>query len=873
MSSNDIKILLVEDNPGDARLIREMLAESQNGGFEIEWVTSLSEGLERMGQGGINLVLLDLGLPDSSGLDTFVKAYARAPQVPMVVLTGLKDETVALAAVRQGAQDFLVKGQTDGIMLFRAIRYATERKKAEEELRRANEELRRENEERRAAEMAVGAERQRLYALLEQLPAFVSLVAPDFSILFANQVFKEVFGAWQGRHCYEVIFDRSTACEDCPAKQVLEDRIHGVKELTVPGGRVFSVFKYPFIDEDGSTLVLSLGIDITKRKQAEEAVEAERQRIFALLDGLPAMVYLKGPDFSIRFANRVFQQMVGEEDWQGKHCFEAISGRQKPCENCHTARVFETGIPNESEWTHPSTCQTLQIHNYPFVDVDGSSLVLTLGIDITQRKEAEDALRRSESRLAEAQRIARLGHWEWDLQSGQIAWSEEVYRIFGVTPEGFTPSLEAILSRVHPGDKERVSQGLSEARAGVKPYNVVSRLIRPDGSVRYMHSQAEALFDESGKAQRLLGTAQDISERRQAEMRLRASEERFRAIFEGAGIGIAMTDLEGRFMSANAAYVKMLGYATEELRGRLFIELTHPDDRPKNLELFTELNEGRRDTFQIEKRLLRQDGSDFWGRVTVTLVRGVEGKPRCCICTTEDITARKAAREQLRESEKNLRRLTSQLLTVQEDERRRISRELHDELGQALLVLKLQAKAIETGVSATQEQVRKECHELRANLDRLVDNVRRLSRDLSPTMLEDLGLSAALHRLLRDFSRHYHIDCDVQENEIKDLFSMESQVTIYRLFQECLTNIGKHSQASKLTVAINKTPKSVSFIIQDNGKGFNLAQRHHQAQEQGMGLATMEERVRMVGGQMSIWSQEGAGTRIAFDIPYSSETK
>ncbi len=868
-----LKILLVEDNPGDARLIQEMLEESQETGFEIDWVTRLSEGLEKMRRGGINLVLLDLGLPDSQGLETFIKAYSQAPQVPMVVLTGLRDETVALTAVREGAQDFLVKGQTDGIMLFRAIRYATERKKVEEALRRANQELRREIEERRAAEMAVEAERQRFFAVLEQLPAFVSLIAPDFSLVFANHVFENIFGSWQGRRCHEVIFAKTEACEDCPAVQVLENRTFGMKEMKVPGDRVYSVYKYPFTDVDGTTLVLSLGIDITQRKRAEEAVEAERQRLFALLDGLPAMVYLKAPDYSIRFANRVFKEMVGPGNWNGKRCFEALLRRNAPCEDCHTARVFETGIPNESEWTNPFSQQAFQIHNYPFVDVDGSSLVLTLGFDVTQRKKAEEALRQSQSRLAEAQRIARLGHWECDLRSGQVVWSEEVYRIFGLNPEEFTPSLKLILSHVHPEDRERVHQGLRDAQAGVKSYNLVNRLVRPDGSVRYVHSQAEAVFDEDGKPRRILGTAQDITERRRAEMRLRASEERFRAIFEGAGIGISLVDLEGRIMTVNAAQLKMLGYREEELQGKTLMDITHPDDRARNMELFAELKLGLRDNYQLEKRLLRQDGSDFWGRVMVSLVRGLEGEPRCGISTTEDITARKEAREKLRQSETSLRLLTSQLLTAQEDERRRISRELHDEMGQGLLVLKLQAKAIENALPPEQQEIRNECREMRNNLDAVVNNVRRLSRDLSPMMLEDLGLSAALRRLIQEFSKHYHIDCNDQESEINDLFPLEIQVTIYRLFQECLTNIGKHSQASQLTVAINKTYKSVSFVIQDNGKGFNPAQRRHQAGVQGMGLAAMEERVRMVGGQLSIWSQEGAGTRIAFDIPYFTETK
>ena len=137
MSETPVKILLIEDNPGDARLIREMLADAKGVRADLEWADRLTTGLERLAVGGIDVVLLDLALPDSQGLDTFARTHARAPDVAIVVLTGLDDESLAVEAMGAGAQDYLVKGQADGNLLVRSMRYAIERKRAEEATRQA----------------------------------------------------------------------------------------------------------------------------------------------------------------------------------------------------------------------------------------------------------------------------------------------------------------------------------------------------------------------------------------------------------------------------------------------------------------------------------------------------------------------------------------------------------------------------------------------------------------------------------------------------------------------------------------------------------------------------------------------------------------
>ena len=150
VNGDPIRILLVEDNPGDARLLRESLTEVNSSQFDLTHVSTLSAGVERLAESMIDVVLLDLSLPDSFGLDSFIQAHAQAPGVPFVVLTGLADETLAIAAVREGAQDYLVKGQVDPELLVRSIHYAIERKRSDEALHQ------------KAREVAVLEERTRL---------------------------------------------------------------------------------------------------------------------------------------------------------------------------------------------------------------------------------------------------------------------------------------------------------------------------------------------------------------------------------------------------------------------------------------------------------------------------------------------------------------------------------------------------------------------------------------------------------------------------------------------------------------------------------------------------------------------------------------
>ena len=235
----------------------------------------------------------------------------------------------------------------------------------------------------------------------------------------------------------------------------------------------------------------------------------------------------------------------------------------------------------------------------------------------------------------------------------------------------------------------------------------------------------------------------------------------------------------------------------------------------------------------------------------------------------QEIAERKRAEETLKESEKRTEKLASRLISAQEIERKRIAMELHDELGQALNAIKLNLRVIENGLGNDQPVIREECEKLLVYMDHVIEDVRRLSLALSPTILEDLGLTSAIKWLVNGFARYPAVSVMADIEEIDHVVPEKHRITVYRVLQEVLTNIRKHSRAEHVSIVIRRHDDTVAFSVEDDGRGFDPKQEFKKAaSERGLGLATMNERVRMAGGILDLWSREGEGTRITFSIPF-----
>jgi PAS domain S-box-containing protein len=471
---------------------------------------------------------------------------------------------------------------------------------------------------------------------------------------------------------------------------------------------------------------------------------------------------------------------------------------------------------------------------------------------------------------------------------------------------------------------------------------------------------------------------------RQAEQAIRASEQRWRSIFENSAIGIAMAELDGRFVVTNRAYRELAGYTAAELQDLKLRDLTHEDDRGSAISLITALRAGERKEFQIEKRCLRKDREPLWVRETMSLIPGSEGSPRYMMALVEDITERKQAEQDLRKqtevlqkifdhipaminltdedgrlklvnrewertlgwrleelqqdldivaecypdprhrqavlnfradargewvdfktrtrdgrmidttwavvkltdgttlgigeditgrkraeeelqgSFRQLRELAARLQSVREEERARVAREIHDELGQALTAIKIDLASLMGALRADQDKELEKAESILRLVDQTILSVRRIATELRPGILDDLGLVAAVEWAAEEFEARTGTKCrlDLPDGDI--VIDSERTTAIFRIFQETLTNVTRHAEATEVEVRLGREDGNIVLEVRDNGRGIGPEQL---SAGRSLGILGMRERALLLGGELAISGNPGKGTIVRLLIP------
>jgi PAS domain S-box-containing protein len=519
-------------------------------------------------------------------------------------------------------------------------------------------------------------------------------------------------------------------------------------------------------------------------------------------------------------------------------------------------------------------------------DADVSHLMM-LGdaiANVIERKRAEEALRQSEQRYRDFISHSNEGVWRVELEQPvplDLPEEDGLQRIlqYGYVAEcnmahvrnlGLSAPEELLGRRlrdlVPPGDlgKETLESFRSAVRGGFQGRTVEFRTLDKTGNPKYLF-RTETPIVENGRLVRVWGITRDVTELKLAEEQLRKSEERLRAVFENSAAGIALSDpASARLLSANAAFQKMLGYSEEELRALSFLDITHENDRETNRRLLAELLEGRRPSYEMQKRYQRKDGSLIWASIQVSMVPGTESIPQFCMAIVEDISERKRAQEELQHSFEQLRALTARLQGIREDERKSVAREIHDELGQALTAIKIDLASLVRELPAAQEQQRRRTDSILELVDQTIQSVRRIATELRPGILDDLGLVAALEWAAEEFEARTGTRCrlDLPGDDIE--IDQERATAMFRIFQETLTNVARHAKASEVGVRLAKHNGDLTLEVHDNGKGID---EEELSAGGSLGILGMRERAALLGGELGIIGAPQKGTTVRVRIP------
>jgi PAS domain S-box-containing protein len=609
----------------------------------------------------------------------------------------------------------------------------------------------------------------------------------------------------------------------------------------------------------------------TSHSDAEEAPGAIEERLRLIIDTIPAIVWRKSPDGSADFLNRNFREYTGlsMEDGLGWGWMKAFHPDDRLMEEWRTA--LAAGKPFEKEARlrrADGHYRWFLIRALPLRDEQGNiANWYGTSTDIEDLKRAEDRIRLI---------INTIPTMAWSIEpNGAVDFINQ--RSLDYTGLTLEEELAEPTRGIHPEDLPRVMQKWRADMAAGEPSEDEMRLRRADGEYRWFLVRTAPLRDEQGNIVKWFGVSIDIEDSKRAEEALRSSERKQRQIAaqlekerarlveaqEMAKIG----SWEAELQSLNVIWSDQTHRIFETDPSRFqptrpkFREFIHPEDRAKVDAAFVESLD-KRSPSTVEYRIVMADG-----RVKILEERWQafhddEGKPVRVAGTCRDITERVRAEEELR-------RLSGQLLRLQDEERRRIARDLHDSTGQDLVALATTMSQLHASFPSSSRKLRKLASQCQALADQCIREVRTLSYLLHPPMLDEAGLEDAIRHYAGGFTQRTGIEVELQISPRLERMKPDSEMALFRVVQESLTNIQRHSGSPQAKIRIERNQGVIALQISDKGSGIpgNLRRQNGKLSfGLGVGIPSMHERVKLIGGRLEIESNS-KGTTVHVTIP------
>jgi PAS domain S-box-containing protein len=631
------------------------------------------------------------------------------------------------------------------------------------------------------------------------------------------------------------------------------------------GSLVWGSLSISLLKSSASPLVLAMVEDITDKKKAEEA----RFRLAAVVESSDDAIASRTLDGIIVSWNTGAEKIYGytEAEAVGKPISmlvppelpdeeNKILGTLKSgdrIEHFETVRVTKTGEKIN-----------VSLSISPIKNSSGAIVGLCgIARDITARKRGQEARRLAEQELARVNERLHLaiesgsvGGWDYDLKTGKDVWFGKAHVQLRMAPDETSGSREEFWARVHEDDREHLQHAIRVARDKHEEFAEDFRVVWPDGTTHWLRSRGRYYYAANGEPERMLGISVDITQSKQAEQTLRESEQRLRLATQAGRMYAYDWDITTDVVVRSSEHVDILGL-TEPLRfpHQQFVDNIHPDDRPKFLAAIAGLTP-ENPTGEVTYRALGPDGTLVWLKSNGRGFFDAEGRMLRVIGMVADVTDVKRAEEALAG-------MSRKLIQAQEQERARIARELHDDINQRLAMLAIELEGLPDNPSEVSSRVQ----ELRKQTIEISNDVQDLSHDLHSSQVEYLGAVAGVKGWCKEFGQRQGIQIDCSHDG-RSILSPEIGLCVFRIVQEALHNAAKHSGVKRMEVQLHEESDQIHLTIRDLGKGFDVGAA---MKGPGLGLTSMQERVRLVNGTIEIQSKPMGGTTIHVRVPLGSE--
>lgn len=608
---------------------------------------------------------------------------------------------------------------------------------------------------------------------------------------------------------------------------------------------------------------IAIAEDITERRRAEE----EREKFVALADSSQEFIGMCDLEFRPLYVNAAGMKLVGLDSLQ-----EALQITVPDCffpeDRAFVTQQFLPGVVRqghgeiEIRFRHFKTGAALWMNYKVFTLRDAAGKVIgwaTVSANIDERKRAEAALRESETRLRLAQKAAHIATSEWNVRAGTNCWTPELEAMYGVKPGEFPQTQEAWENLIHPADRATAVRCVRQAFETGVGTEGEWRCVWPDGSTHWISARFQLFKDSERVPLYLLGIHIDVT-------RVKLAEERFRKVVEASPIGKLILDSSGNILLANPQVLNIFGYSEAELLGRSVTLVVPELDWPVSLGTHLQTNDFLPKT--QEHFGLRKDDVALPIEIALNAIDSEGGK--LILITIIDITHRRRAEEKLNSTLVDLKALTGHLVSVREQERTRIARELHDELGQSLTGLKLELawmknRLAKDGHGEFLALAREKADGMSQLIDTTIHSMRRIVTELRPAVLDEFGLAAALEWLGQECQKRTGARCLVTVND--DGLNAEQCSALFRIAQEALTNVARHALATEIVIDLLPSAAGSTLKIRDNGKGMSITEN---ISRRSYGIVGMRERAIGIHGTFTLKSYPGAGTQIVVTTPWSS---